>query len=328
MPRSPLTEDQLIARFFAPMAGEGSFGLTDDAAKITPPYGHDLVVTTDALVAGVHFFLEDAGAAVARKALRVNISDIVAKGALPLGFLLTLALPSDWDEAWLSDFAEGLRSDAEYYRAPLLGGDTTRTPGPLTISITAIGSVPAGRMVKRSGARVGHFVAVTGTIGDAALGLLLRRGNAALSELSDQHKRVLIDRYATPQPRIEIATAVQRLASAAMDVSDGLVGDLTKLLKASVVTAKIDLDAVLTTEAARAAFTIDPKLRDLAFTGGDDYEIVMTLPPDNLHDMQRAAGEVGISVSRIGTVTKGTAEPAFFDRSGPVRFAKPSFQHF
>src|SRR5262245_45941943 len=328
MPRSPLTEDELIARFFAPMAGEGSFGLTDDAAKITPPYGHDLVVTTDALVAGVHFFPEDPGAAVARKALRVNISDIVAKGALPLGFLLTLALPSDWDEAWLSDFAEGLRRDAEYYRAPLLGGDTTRTPGPLTISITAIGSVPAGRMVKRSGARVGHIVAVTGAIGDAALGLLLRRGNAALGALSDQHKKVLIDRYATPRPRIEIATAVQRLASAAMDVSDGLVGDLTKLLKASVVTAKIDLDAVLTTEAARAAFAIDPKLRDLAFTGGDDYEIVMTLPPDNLHDMQRAAGEVGIAVSRIGTVTKGTAEPTFFDRSGPVRFAKPSFQHF
>jgi thiamine-monophosphate kinase len=328
MPPPPLTEDELIAKFFAPIAGEGSFRLADDAAKMAPPYGHDLVVTADALVAGVHFFPDDAAADVARKALRVNISDLAAKGAQPLGFLLALVLPADWSEAWLADFAEGLRTDAAYYRAPLLGGDTTRTPGPLTISITAIGSVPAGRMVKRSGARVGHVVAVTGSIGDAALGLLLRRGNVTLDRLSETHKKALLGRYLTPQPRIEVATAVQRLASAAMDVSDGLAGDLTKLLKASVVSAKVDLDTVPTSEAARAAFAVDPSLRDLAFTGGDDYEIVMTLAPDNFHDMERAAAGAGIALSRIGTVVTGAGEPDFFDRSGKRRFAKPSFQHF
>src|SRR3989304_3241826 len=170
-------EDRLIARFFAPLATHpGALGLSDDAAFITPPPGCDLVLKTDAIIGGVHFFADDAAHTVASKALRVNLSDLAAKGARPLGFLLSLALPADVGEGWLADFAEGLRGDAVLFACPLFGGDTDRTPGPITISIAMFGSVPQGTMVRRAGAIAGDRVFVSGTIGDAALALALRKG--------------------------------------------------------------------------------------------------------------------------------------------------------
>ena len=171
-----MTEDDLIASYFAPIAGPGALGLQDDAACIAAPDGCDVVLTKDAVVAGVHFFADDPADSIARKALRVNVSDLAAKGADPLGFLLALALPAGLDSAWLGRFARGLGDDAAHYGIPLLGGDTVKTPGPLTISITALGSVPRGRMARRTGARAGDRIYVTGTIGDAALGLKLRLG--------------------------------------------------------------------------------------------------------------------------------------------------------
>src|SRR5271165_4643134 len=168
-------EDRLIARFFKPLATDpGALGLSDDAAFITPPPGCDLVLKTDAIIGGVHFFNEDSAREVARKALRVNLSDLAAKGARPLGFLLSLALPKELGEAWLAPFARGLGADADLFGCPLFGGDTDRTPGPITVSIAMLGSVPHGRMLRRSGARPGDRLVVTGTIGDAALGLMLR----------------------------------------------------------------------------------------------------------------------------------------------------------
>ena len=169
-------EDRLIARHFKPLARHpGALGLTDDAAVLTPPPGQALVLTADAIVGGVHFFPRDAADAIARKALRVNLSDLAAKGAQPAGFLLTLALPRGVGERWLKAFARGLGADARRYDCPLLGGDTVATPGPVTISITAFGTLPEGTMVRRAGARVGDHVIVTGTISDAALGLRLRK---------------------------------------------------------------------------------------------------------------------------------------------------------
>ena len=169
-------EDDLIARYFAPLAGPAGLGLKDDVALLKPPAGRDLVVTTDALVAGVHFFADDPPDAIARKALRVNLSDLAAKGAEPIGFALNLALPDDWTAEWLAAFAAGLGDDAATYRCPLIGGDTVRTPGPLTLSITALGAVEPGRFAARGGVRPGDRIYVTGTIGDAALGLRLRLG--------------------------------------------------------------------------------------------------------------------------------------------------------
>ncbi len=226
-----LSEDELIARFFAPYAGPAGLGLRDDAALLTPPAGCDLVLTTDALVAGVHFFADDAPAAIARKALRVNLSDLAAKGARPLGFLLSLALPADWTEAWLAAFAAALGDDGALYGCPLAGGDTVKTPGPLTLSIAAFGAVPSGRMAARTGVRPGDRLYVTGTIGDAAIGLRLRQGRDP--DLTSAERKFLVGRYLEPQPRVALAPAMAAHANGGMDVSDGFVGDLTKMLRVS-----------------------------------------------------------------------------------------------
>src|SRR5215217_7928762 len=230
-------EDSLIARFFAPIAGEGALNLMDDAACLTPKPGHDLVLTADALVEGVHFLPEDAPGSIARKALGVNVSDLAAKGAEPSGFLLSLALPDDWSESWLSDFAAGLGEASRDFACPLLGGDTVRARGPLTLSVTAVGQVPTGRMVLRTTAQAGDVICVTGTIGDAALGLKLRSKPGWTENLSPDEKAHLSDRYLHPQPRHRLAAALRSHASAAMDVSDGLAGDLAKMMQASGVGA-------------------------------------------------------------------------------------------
>src|SRR5271157_1726701 len=194
------SEDELIARMFAPIAGPMGLGLRDDAALFSPTAGEDLVLTTDALVAGVHFFADDPPGAIAGKALRVNLSDLAAKGARPLGFLLALALPRDWDEDWLKAFAAGLGADASAYDCPLAGGDTVATPGPLTLSVTAYGAVPAGRMARRTGVKPGDRLYVTGTIGDAAIGLGIRLGRGP--DIPRDERSFLLDRYLAPQPRV------------------------------------------------------------------------------------------------------------------------------
>jgi thiamine-monophosphate kinase len=224
-PAAPSAEDDLIATYFRPLATHpGAFGLTDDAAAIAPPPGCDLVLKTDGVISGVHFFLDDPADAVARKALRINLSDLAAKGAAPLGFLLSIGLPAGLPSGWIRSFADGLRDDAAHYGCPLLGGDTDKSPGAITVYIMALGTVPHGTMVRRNGARPGDVVVATGTIGDAALGLKLRLDAAAarrwgLDAAMEVHLR---SRYLLPQPRNAIADALRRHATAAMDVSDGL----------------------------------------------------------------------------------------------------------
>ena len=236
-------EDRLIATYFRPIATHpGAFDLTDDAAAIAPPPGCDLVLKTDGVIGGVHFFLEDPADAVARKALRINLSDLAAKGAAPLGFLLSIGLPAGLPPDWLKSFARGLREDAEHYGCPLLGGDTDRSPGAITVYIAALGTVPHGTMVRRKGARPGDLIVATGTIGDAALGLVLRQDAASAGrwKLDAAMRDHLLDRYLLPQPRTAIAESLRRHASAAMDVSDGVVGDLAKLCRVSGIAAGQD----------------------------------------------------------------------------------------
>src|SRR3954465_12476312 len=218
----PPPADTLIARYFKPLATDpGAFGLTDDAATLRSS-ADDLVVTTDAIVEGVHFLSDDPPDTVARKALRVNLSDLAAKGAVPAGFVLTLALRNA-DEAWLKPFAAALGEDVRQFGCPLLGGDTVSTPGPLMISVTAFGRVPPGKMVHRRGAKPGDRVMVTGTIGDAALGLAVLKGGKVHAAAGDAAAReFLTGRYRVPQPRVALAEIVREYASAAMDVSDGL----------------------------------------------------------------------------------------------------------
>lgn len=322
-------EERLIANVFAPLATHpGALALTDDCAVITPPEGCDLVLTTDTIIGGVHFFADDAAHAVASKALRVNLSDLAAKGAAPLGYLLSLALPPDVGHDWLTEFAEGLRGDAQRYDCPMLGGDTDRTPGPVTIAVSMFGSVPTGTMVRRAGAKPGDVLFVSGTIGDAALGLALCNDPARDWPLTANLQQHLTDRYLLPEPRNALAEAVRTHASAAMDVSDGLVGDLTKLCRVSEVAANIEVTRVPLSEAARTLIAADPELREPALTGGDDYEIVCAVPPDKAESFKAAANMSEVPVSEIGVIAEGEGA-RFIDSAGePLSFRHVSFSHF
>ena len=330
MPRP--SEDALIARYFAPLAGPGALGLRDDAGLATPKPGHDLVVTKDMLVAGVHFFADDPPDAIARKALRVNLSDLAAKGAVPLGFMLGLGLPTDWTEHWLQGFVAGLADDARAYACPLIGGDTVSTPGPLTLSITAFGEVPAGRMVPRTGAHAGDLVYVSGTIGDAAIGLRLRLQNrldaawiAALDHSAADHLR---DRYLLPRPRLALLAALPHVR-AAMDVSDGLVGDLSKMLALEGLTATIRSADVPLSDAARAAIALEPSLLQTALCGGDDYEILCMVDPRERTGFEQSTRTQGLSVSLIGISGWGDGPVTVRHDSGEVLSLPVSrYDHF
>ena len=326
----PSGEERLIERYFRPLAtAPNAFGLGDDAATLTPPAGCDLVLTTDGVIAGVHFLPGDPPQSIARKALRMNLSDLAAKGATPVGFLLSIALPTNTEESWIAAFAEGLGQDIKHYGCPLLGGDTDRTPGPLSISITAFGTVPHGAMVRRATAKLGDIIAVTGTIGDAALGVLLHR-DAGLAErwrLSSAHTEHLERRYLVPQPRNALAQALLEHASAAMDVSDGLVGDLAKLCRASGLAAAVDVGAVPLSDAARAALSADAKLIERILTGGDDYEIVLTLPVAKFGVLRAAAENAGVPLAKIGQVTSGQGV-RFLREGKALSFTQPSYSHF
>ena len=323
-------EDSLIARYFKPLATDpGALGLVDDAA-ILRASGDEIVVTTDAIVEGVHFLPDDPPDTVACKALRVNLSDLAAKGAVPAGFVLTLALRAP-DDAWLAPFARALGEDAGLFGCPLLGGDTVSTPGPVMISITAFGRVPPGKMVRRSGARPGDRIVVTGTIGDAALGLdILKRGAAAAGLGEDAAaSEMLVGRYRVPHPRNAMAEAIRDHASAAMDVSDGLAGDLAKLCAASGVSAVIDsnsipLSAAAATVLARGAVDIEGIV-----SGGDDYEILCAIPEASFEVFAQAAGRAGVAVASIGTVIAGASAPRFLDAQGrEIALRRMSYSHF
>jgi thiamine-monophosphate kinase len=321
------SEDELIARIFAPIAGPAGLGLADDAALL-PTSREPLVATTDMLVAGVHFFADDPPGAIARKALRVNLSDLAAKAAEPVGFLLSIALPPDWTNDWLEAFAAGLAEDARVFSCPLVGGDTSATPGPLAVSIAAFGRAAEGRFVARSGARPGDAVYVSGTIGDAALGLALRRDPDLAARLSKTSREHLLDRYLLPRPRLDLAPLLRECASAAMDVSDGLAGDLAKLARASGAGAVVEIDYVPLSDAAREAIALDPALFETAVTGGDDYEILVCA--GQAAALPERAAALGIAPpAKIGEIVAGTAVPIFRGADGfALHFNKLSHSHF
>lgn len=323
-------EDALIARYFKPIATDpGAFALDDDAAVLKAK-GADVVVTTDAIVEGVHFLPGDPPETIARKALRVNLSDLAAKGAQPAGFVLTLALRSA-EDGWLKPFAAALGEDARTYACPLLGGDTVSTPGPLTVSVTAFGRVPADRMVHRRGAQPGDRVVVTGTIGDAVLGLDILKGGAVATALAGDEaaRQMLIGRYRVPQPRNALANAVLAHASAAMDVSDGLAGDLTKLCAASGVSAAIHVPGIPLSRPAAALIASRTVGIDTLITGGDDYEILCTVPEADFEAFAEDARKAGVAISPIGAVIAGSAAPSFLDERGrELALKRRAWSHF
>lgn len=307
-------EFSLIARHFRPLAGPGALDLQDDAALLTPPPGKQLVLTVDAMVAGVHFFPDDPPDLVGQKLLRVNLSDLAAKGATPLGYLMTVSTPRGTADSWFAGFAAGLARDQKTYGCTLLGGDTTSTSGPISLSLTIIGHVTPGLSVHRFGASAGDGIWVTGTIGDGALGL-----QVALGKLQDQ-SGFLLDRYRLPQPRVGLP--IGGIASAGMDVSDGLVQDLGHMCRASGLRAEIDAAAVPASDAARAAGLAWLGTR---LTGGDDYELLLAVPPAKEPELRAA----GIAVTRIGTFHSGPPEVMVRGPGGEtLAFDKDGWSHF
>ena len=307
-------EFSLIERYFAPLAtSAGAANLQDDAAVFTPDAGCDLVVTKDMLVAGVHFFENDPPFDVAQKALGVNLSDLAAKGAEPKGYLLGLGLSKDISEAWVAEFCRGLKLVQNQFKIHLLGGDTISCPhGPL-LSITAFGQVPEGQAVRRNEAEAGAHLYVTGTIGDGALGLKLRLDEALADKcgLSTDQRAFLLKRYLLPEPRVAAARALRDYAVAAMDISDGLIADLGHMCATSKVRAQVRLDDVPFSEASSAMIATDAAFREVAITGGDDYEILAAVMPENAAAFEAALQDAGLSCARIGELlAPDTSEPA------------------
>lgn len=326
---SPLGEFEFIARHLAPLAaGEpGALGLTDDAALIAPPAGRCLVVTMDTLVAGVHFLPGEPSEVLAGRVLGVNLSDLAAMGAAPTAYALSLALPPDArEEGWLARFAGALARHQKTHGLALIGGDTVSTPGPLVVTVTAFGTVVEGRELRRSGARPGDLVVVSGTIGDGALGLLAARGE--LSGLDGQHVQFLVGRYQCPEPRLVLGQRLIGLAHAAMDVSDGLIADLGHLCRASGARAIVEAARVPLSQAAHAAVAADPALLATVLTGGDDYELLFTIAPEQRPVLDLLAQDVGLSLTVIGRMSAGKGVLALDAEGREMRMERPGFRHF
>lgn len=310
-------EFDLIERHFRGLAGPGGLELLDDAALLDPPPGRTLVVTADAMVAGVHFLPDDPPDLVARKLLRVNLSDLAAKGAAPLGYLLTLSVPRATPDAWLAGFALGLAEDQAAFGLHLLGGDTTATPGPVSLSLTAIGHVAHGGATLRRGARPGDEVWVTGTIGDGALGLAAARGT-----LPDPGGR-LAQRYRLPRPRLGLLRP--GLVAACLDVSDGLVQDLGHLARLAGCAAVIEAALVPASAAAEEA---GPGHLVTRLSGGDDYELLMAVRPGQSAALHARAAECAIKVTRIGRFEPGSGVRVLDEEGAEIRFATGGYSHF
>jgi thiamine-monophosphate kinase len=297
-------EFDLIARYFAPLAaGEpGALGLIDDAAVLSIESGRRVVVTTDTLISGVHFFPSDPPATIAAKMLAVNLSDLAAMGALPMAYTVSMALPGAWTgeelHRWLGSFAGGLSIMQSEMDISLIGGDTVATPGPICLTVTALGSVREGAELRRSGARPGDAIFVSGTIGDAALGLRALTGG--LPDLTDEQRGMLIKRYRTPDPRVGLGQRLVGVAHGAADVSDGLVADLEHICAASQLSATVQAARTPLSVAAAAAVSADSDLLTSVLTGGDDYELVFTASPDSESAIKIISRDLDLPLTDIG----------------------------
>lgn len=310
MPDRLTSEQEIIACLTALTGGcEGAFALTDDAALLSPPEGHDLVLTTDAVAAGIHYLPDDGPADIAWKALAVNLSDLAGKGASPLGYQMALSFPEAPARSWMEAFAAGLGEVQARFGGRLLGGDTDRRPGPLTVTITMIGTVPRGAFVRRGTARAGDALYVSGHLGEAALGLRLRQGPLPAAEwgLSAEEIRALAQRYTRPEPRLGLGPALRAHASAAMDLSDGLLKDLGRMAAASGVGVQLDLRTLAMQPFVASLLSHRPQLVESIVAGGDDYEILAAVPADHAAEFEQEVRATGVAVSRIGVVdTSGT----------------------
>lgn len=322
-----LDEFSLISRLFAPLAANhaGALSLEDDCALFPGPDGQEWAVTADAMVAGVHFLPDDPPDLIARKLLRVNLSDLAAMGATPRFILMTCAFPESVGEDWLNRYADGLAADCAQFSLTLIGGDTVSTPGPLTLSMTAIGILPKGTAILRSNARSGQSIWVSGTIGDGAFGLLAaRRG-----DLDEPHRSDLLGRYRLPRPRVALGQALRGIAAACMDVSDGLAADLGHICRASGVGAEIEAASVPLSGAVRAAIAAGwGEGVETALTGGDDYELLFTSPPEMSGEILQLARRLSLNLTPIGRIVDGDGVRVLGPDGSEMILTRAGYTHF
>jgi thiamine-monophosphate kinase len=314
-------EFDLIERFFKRPVQHAALGVGDDCALLQPAPGMQLAISSDMLVGGRHFLSTVDPRALGHKALAVNLSDLAACGARPLAFTLALALPAA-DAEWLGPFSEGLLALADAHGCELVGGDTTR--GPLNICITVFGEVPRGQALLRSGARAGDDIYVSGTLGDARLALEVFRGTLSVPQDVFAQARARMER---PTPRVALGLALRGVASAAADVSDGLLGDLGHVLQASGVGATIEAPAAQGLLAAAGPWTPAQRL-DFALAGGDDYELVFTAPPAQREAVRAASAQAQVPVTRIGSTTAALGVQVLDADGQPLSQRFGSFDHF
>ena len=322
----PLGEFERIRRFFAPLAGSGGLGLRDDAAIVDCREGQRLVVTADAIVAGVHYLPDDPPDRVARKLLRVNLSDLAAMGARPLYYLLTTALPAALGSDWVAEFTRGLAEDQRRFGIDLLGGDSVATTGPAVLSLTAIGAVAAGMEVRRSDARAGDLVWISGTIGDAFLGLALLRG--AYPQLTPEHRAGLIGRFQVPDPRVDLGCRLAGIAHAMIDISDGLIADLGHICETSRVGAVVELASLPLSPATKIIVDREPGVRTELATGGDDYELLFTAPAGSTKAIDDLSSVLGLPITRIGRIEPGEGVRLVDAEGRTIPVGESGYRHF
>lgn len=316
-----------IARYFAPLAQShpGAFGLRDDAAVIAPRAGHEFVVTTDTIVAGVHYIGDETPELIASKLMRVNLSDLAAMGATPRAYTLNIALPAETDDQWVEAFASGLAEDQAQFGIVLIGGDSVGTLGPPVFTLTALGEVPIAGAIRRDGAHAGDKVFVSGTIGDGALGLRALRDQ--LAGISSEEREWLAGRYRQPEPRLALGRRLFGIAHAAADISDGLVADLAHIADASGVAATIDASAVPLSPAACSVLGEDNMLEQTVLTGGDDYELVICAPPQNEAALQSLAKEIELPLTVVGSLYEGDGVRVINADGDKIQLDRAGFSH-
>lgn len=321
-----MNEFELIKTLFAPLAtAPGALGLRDDAAVIAAPEGSETVITKDLMVEGVHFLKETDPGKIAQKLLRVNLSDLAAMGATPQGYLLGCQFANGISEDWMRSFALGLAEDQRTFGLSLLGGDTTRTPGPMAFSLTALGHVPVGQALRRGGAKPDDDVWVSGTIGDGALGLAVAQGNynPALD-----HASYLRDRLDLPTPRLELGAALRGLAHSAVDISDGLMADLGHIAESSELGIELNADLIPLSAAATAALASGAATLTDFLSGGDDFELAFTAPESARARLQALSQELNLPLSRIGRVHAENLGVTALQGGQALAFSRAGYQHF
>ncbi len=332
-----LGEEAIIQQFLAPLAAgySGAFGLKDDCAAITPTPGHDLIVKTDPIAAGVHFFPDDAPEHIGWKALAVNVSDLAAKAAVPRAYLMALSFPVAPTRDWMQRFARGLGEAQAAFGMHLIGGDTDRRPGPITVSITVFGEVPIGKMVRRGTARPGDQIYVSGALGSGAIGLAIR---------TDRELRLLdtwgiandrsepwieaLDAYMRPQPRLGLREALRAHATAAMDISDGLAKDLDRMSRASNCAAVVSLTKLPMLPVVRAAVAAEPERWSDVVAAGDDYEVLAAVAPRHARAFTDRAARDGVPVAHIGEFSTGSGVEILDAAGNAIQLGKAGWDHF